>query len=509
MSRFTPEVKVGIITILAVISGLYFISNLQIISRDKGDTYEISVYFNNVTGLLKNADVRLNGIKVGRVTDIKLEGGKAVVKLEIISEAEIRRNDIISLSTMGVMGEKYVDIMPGDRTYPLVLDSSTPLEGHDSVGFEELGVSFNVLLKSFQGITENLEEVTRSFSDVLGNDEGRKLLSDILSNTREITGNLSNLTGGEKGDMAQILHNINELTDALNRTLPVLVQKIDQSAGIASDILERDKQAISDIISNLDQLAVNLNLISDNILGTSQNMEVITDNISSGKGSMGKLLMEDETINNVNEALGSLQDIADEARKYLVKASSIETFVGYDAEYNQNLERFKSYINIRIVPSDDIYYLVQLINDPYGLETYTTKVLTIDGPNGRTEYTHSEKKIENVLRFSLLYGKKMTDFLFLKAGLMESNAGVGADIFLFQDMLSFGIDAWDFSNEEYKPHYKVMLNYRPNDTMFFRVGYDNIINEERRSFVFGAGISFTDENIKYLLGLLSLGSLAN
>ncbi len=509
MSKFTPEAKVGILTIITVLAGLYFLSNLKLLKKDKGAYYQVSVYFNNVTGLLENADVRLNGIKIGRVADIRLYEGKAAVTLDIISEAEIRRNDILSLSTMGVMGEKYVDIMPGDRTAPLVLDSSTPMEGQSGVGLEELGVSFNVLVKSLQGITDNLKDVTASFSDVLGNSEGKQMLSDILANTRNITNNLSSLTGGDGSELPEIVRNINEITGSLSRSLPSLLHNLENATGITSDIMDQDKQSIQEIISNLEKISENLAVVSQNIAGSTKNIETITDTVSKGEGSVGKLLMEDETINNVNQALVSLQDISNELQTYLSKASSIETYVGYDAEYNQKVEKFKSYVNIKVVPSDDVFYLIQLVNDPYGLETYTTKVLSIESPNGNTEYTHNEKKIEDVLRFSLLYGRRITDFLFLKAGLIESYGGVGADIYLVKDKLSIGVDAWDFSNRDFDPHYKIMLDYRPNDTMFFRVGYDDIINSERRSIVFGAGLSFSDENLKYLLNLMSLGSLAN
>jgi len=502
VAKYTPEAKVGIITIIAVIAGLYFLSNMNLLRKDTGTYYQVSVLFNNVTGLMPNAEVRLNGIRVGKVADIRLAEDKAIVKLDIISDAKIRRSDTLSLSTMGVMGEKYVDIMPGDRSSPLVLDSSTPMEGHDAVGLEELGVSFNVLIKSLQGITDNLKEVTGSFSDVLGNSEGRQMLSDILVNTRNITNNISNLTGGDKSDIAEILKNISEITQSMSQTLPALMQKLDTTAGVTSEILEKDKQSISEIISSLEKIAQNLSTATEN-LGT------ITGTVSRGEGSVGKLLMEDETIDNVNQALVSLQEISGEIQNYLSKASSIETYVGYDAEYNHKAEDVKSYVNIKVVPSDEVFYLIQLVNDPYGLETYTTKIYSIDSPSGNTQYTQSEKKIENVLRFSLLYGRRITDFLYLKAGLIESFGGAGADIYLIKDKLSIGLDAWDFSNNEFDPHYKVSLDYRPNDTMFFRVGYDNIANSERRSVVFGAGLSFSDENLKYLLNLMSLGSLAN
>lgn len=509
VSKWTPEAKVGIITLMAVIVGFYFISNLEIFRRDTGEYYKVRVYFKNVTGLLNNADVRLNGIRVGRVTDIKLDAGRAIVTLEVMEDAMIRRNDSISLATMGVMGEKYVDIMPGDRVSPLVRDDAVPMEGHDSIGFEELGVSINVVLKSFQHISENLQEVTESFSDVLGNTEGRQMMSEILSNTRDLTYNLSYITGAENKELAGILKNINEITESLNKTLPSLIHKFDQMAGTTYDILEKDKDNISNIMNNLEQLSANLNLVSENVAGSSRHIETITENVSSGKGSVGKLLMEDETIDNVNETLVSLQGISNDLHSIIKGAASIETYIGYDAEYNQKKDRFKSYVNIKIEPSDDVFYLIQLVNDPYGLETYTTKILSIDGPGGETQYTHSEKKIENILRFSLLYNKRITDFLYLKAGLMESYAGIGADLVFLGDNLRIGFDAWDFANEEYDPHYKISLNYRPMDNIFFRVGYDNIMNSERRSLVFGAGLNFRDDHIKSLLGLLSLGSIGN
>jgi phospholipid/cholesterol/gamma-HCH transport system substrate-binding protein len=92
-------------------------------------------------------------------------------------------------------------------------------------------------------------------------------------------------------------------------------------------------------------------------------------------------------------------------------------------------------------------------------------------------------------------------------GLIESEGGVAADYYLFDDRVRFSLDAWNFNSKEpgnENMHLKAGVEYRLGDVFFVNAGYDNFRNRDRAHAFAGIGIRFDDEDLKYLLGSVPL-----
>jgi len=79
----------------------------------KGNKTEYYAYFDNVGGLSKGSDVRVSGVKVGKVKEILFEKGKVKVVLEVKKGVPIYRDAVVKIGTLGLLGDKYVEIQPG------------------------------------------------------------------------------------------------------------------------------------------------------------------------------------------------------------------------------------------------------------------------------------------------------------------------------------------------------------------------------------------------------------
>ena len=87
----------------------------------------------------------------------------------------------------------------------------------------------------------------------------------------------------------------------------------------------------------------------------------------------------------------------------------------------------------------------------------------------------------------------------LRAGLFESTGGVATDYYLFEDSLVFSMEIFDFDPDE-NPHLKFKAEYTPFQYIYLTGGYDDFISsEDEESFFLGAGLSFSDEDIKTLI----------
>lgn len=117
MKKYSQEFKVGAFVILCVLGLLYMtVSTGKMNIKKEG--YNIDVVFDEVAGLQAKAPVTLNGLEVGKVEDIKVfydnDKTKIVLKLWLDKKARIRENSIISIKTLGLMGEKFIQITSSD-----------------------------------------------------------------------------------------------------------------------------------------------------------------------------------------------------------------------------------------------------------------------------------------------------------------------------------------------------------------------------------------------------------
>ena len=75
--------------------------------------YELRAAFSNSGGLRKGSCIMIAGVEVGRVKQIVLENYAALVTLQIQRGVAIRQDAMASIRTTGLIGEQYVEILPG------------------------------------------------------------------------------------------------------------------------------------------------------------------------------------------------------------------------------------------------------------------------------------------------------------------------------------------------------------------------------------------------------------
>jgi phospholipid/cholesterol/gamma-HCH transport system substrate-binding protein len=88
------------------------LGELEIFSSNK---YYVMAEFDNISGVQVGASVEIAGVKIGDVTDIILntDGTLANVKMHIDSNIKLRDDDIASIRTKGIIGDRYVKVIPG------------------------------------------------------------------------------------------------------------------------------------------------------------------------------------------------------------------------------------------------------------------------------------------------------------------------------------------------------------------------------------------------------------
>jgi len=103
-----------------------------------GDSrYTLKAEFTSISGLKSGAIVEIAGVQIGNVTDISLNGSRAVVTFKIEPQVKIATDSIAAIRTRGLIGEKFVKITPGGDSTTLAKNQSIS-ETESVVDLEEM-----------------------------------------------------------------------------------------------------------------------------------------------------------------------------------------------------------------------------------------------------------------------------------------------------------------------------------------------------------------------------------
>jgi len=507
MSR---EARVGIFVLLGLIVLTYFtfrVSKWGLIA-EKG--YRLTVDFDTAAGLEPKSDVKMAGVPIGKVEGIELAGNRARLVLRIQEGIRIPIDSVGTIQTQGLLGEKYVEILPGK-------DTQRNLPAGGQVANTLAPTNLDEMVRKLSAIGDDVKKFTESLSSTFGTEEGKKALGDILRDVRAttavlrtvVTGNeqrlarivanidrlsadLSDISSSNKEDVRATIANLRAFSDTLKNEAPALVRKLEEMSTGVSGVVADNRENLKESIENLKVASARL----DNTLDAAGR---VMAKIDRGEGTLGMLV-------NDNTAHGSLTDTLEGINKYVRKSEQLKTFVDYRLEWQQEPSEFKHYVNLRLQPTADKYYTIGVVDDPRGEFSSSTSTVIVNG----TPTTITEERFDDKLTFSALIARKFSG-LTVKGGVIQSTGGLGLDYELLKDRLTVGADIWDFSRKGFSrgnlpPHLKLYGNYDIVKNLFVTGGVDDVLATEDnlRTLFLGFGIKFADEDLKTVLGAVPI-----
>jgi phospholipid/cholesterol/gamma-HCH transport system substrate-binding protein len=267
------KIKIGVFTLAGLIlvcAAIFMIgSGKNMFKR----TYTIYGEFNNVGGLLKGSIVRLNGVNAGSVSDVTVINDTTVrVEIRILhSMASFLKDDAVaSIGTDGLMGDKVIIITPGGKS-PVRLADGSHIRTHNPIDFEKTMARLN-------RVTENVEVISGSLASIS-----------------------SQISDG-KGTVGKLIYD-----DGLERNLNQTV--------LAA------QQAIVSVHTTMDHMGY----VTKNAEAISGSLLNMSNQITSGKGTLGKLIYNDSLERGLRNTVSATEQTILAAR---VTMDSIRTTIG-------------------------------------------------------------------------------------------------------------------------------------------------------------------------------------
>jgi len=297
MARFSDEAKVGLVVFIAaaiLVTGLLYLEGYRIKKRG----YVIYAVFDNVGGLGHGDPVTVAGLRVGNVQRMILFGNKVKVGLWVNSWVKLPRNSIAYIRTVGVMGEKEVQIKPGSSSE--MLREGDVIQGGHEADIAELTAAAG-------SISEDLQVILNRLRTTLDKDAQEDIKSS-LSNIRKISSELGRRVDKQINDLNEILSNLKSTSRDFN------------------SLSKTQRKNIESLIHNIQASTVDLKEASGNLKKLSNSLENILGRLERGEGTLGKLLTEESLYDNMEKLSRDLDDLVNDIKKNPRKYIHIEIF---------------------------------------------------------------------------------------------------------------------------------------------------------------------------------------
>jgi phospholipid/cholesterol/gamma-HCH transport system substrate-binding protein len=223
-----------------------------------GPTYRVVAYFDEAVALYPHSKVKVMGMNVGTVREVKIDGSRVKVAFDVRKDVPLPTDVRITMQALTIIGERNVVLAPAwkpgkpkiqdhlDRTHDksglFVIpagNTTTPVEPDDGLRqFRDLAAAIDP-----QQLASLATQGANAFS---GNE---RTFNDLIHNTA----GLSQLLASQDQQLVQAAKNLHNLVSAVNTRDTQLGQVIDGFSQ-ASSALADQRQAISDLLSGADQL---------------------------------------------------------------------------------------------------------------------------------------------------------------------------------------------------------------------------------------------------------------
>ena len=127
MEKNILETLMGAVVLLVAGTFLMFAYQGSDMRMEAG--YNVKAKFANASGIALGSDVRIGGVKVGVVTDLGLDpqSYEAVVRMQINNSTQLPKDSSASIVSSGLLGEKYIQLSPGNDDKMIADGAEKPL----------------------------------------------------------------------------------------------------------------------------------------------------------------------------------------------------------------------------------------------------------------------------------------------------------------------------------------------------------------------------------------------
>ena len=314
MIKFSREFKTGLVAIMTII---FFIWGFSFIKNDNLFKKERVFYatYKNVGGLEPSSLVTINVYKVGKIDKIIFhpqKKGFLIVRFSLNTNFEFSKNSIAKIYSSDLIGTKSLSIIP-DYRGEIAVDGDTLISEMEAGVFELLNEKVAPLQYKFESLLTNSDLLMQNLNNILDIKTQNNLREAIKSLKNSIlvfektSKSLDSLVVGNQENINVILENSKTISQNIKQLSDTLV-KVDIAATFSK---------FNTVITSIDSLVLN---------------------VKAGKGSVGKLLNDDQLYNNITNVSKELEELLHDMKLHPKRYVHFSLFGKKDKGYKPSVK---------------------------------------------------------------------------------------------------------------------------------------------------------------------------
>lgn len=421
-------------------------------------------------------------------------------------------NDVgaITADIRGITGElnKFIsgdgDTPPLNELYKLVVTDLKRLTGTINDVLRDAQKLIKNNDQQFALLVGNVQRITKDIADLTsagtGADSGKLVQKLDVAGKPVVDDTGQPVMIGDEGDLRATMRSVRKISDDLTSVTS-------QLKGLLGD----NGTKVADGVVHLQETVTELNR-------TLTSLAEVAGRVERGEGTVGRLLTDEKMADKVELAVSGAAD-------FVTGLTSLETHVDVGSAYNFYRDRTTTTLSLKLQPKPDKFYLVEIVEDGGNLERFVRTERAGDTTRS------SVREEDNQLRITAMFAKRFFDFLVLRAGLIETTGGVGANILLFDSRFEIRSDLFGSRGPRdglstdvvgfYLPRWRTVLKGQPIPHLYLSAGVDDVLNsfdpvgQNFRAYnsddgygfdwFFGVGLTFKDDDLRTILPFIPGG----
>jgi phospholipid/cholesterol/gamma-HCH transport system substrate-binding protein len=308
------QLKVGSIILAAIVVIFVALVKLDAAVGLFTPRYELVALLDNASGLRVGGSVTVAGQLAGTVKEIEflpvdedtLRNLRVTFEIDEKLKDQVRRDSQAKLRTLGLLGDKVLDISPGTPQFD-TLHTGDTITVAQSLDYEQVIAQAAGAVDDMVGLTADLREITGGIvrgEGTIGQLVTNRSLYTQLEQTLAKTNQMLTRLQQPNGTFARLLDD-----PALYNNMTAMIASVDTLVGKVSS----DKGTVGQLLSDT--------TLYRNLIGITQRSDSLLKLLTSGQGTAGKLMADqalyDQILKMTTDLNALLTDFRLNPKKYL------------------------------------------------------------------------------------------------------------------------------------------------------------------------------------------------
>ncbi len=316
--------------------------------------YRVIVNMPNVGGLKEGAPVKMGGFQIGRVASIQIRPGGTDMELvlDIDENRLLPAGSTAKVSTAGLIGDAYLEIMPGQSAE--MVKRSTTIADAQRLASVPSGDISEVLAK-VNAFGDQITVLTNNLNDIVGDAQFRQNLKSLANNLDNVTyqTNLILQRGQSVIDNIDTAsQNVAKLTDVLRESVVKVTGDVEKITDAALSIAEEVKTNLGDVKEVVDGAKKAMQGVNDIVAKAGDSMATVQETLTTAKDGVKTIVdSASDSMHKVNEAVATAKATVESAK------TGVEQIV---AKANDSMDKVNETL---VVAKDGVGHIVNKATD--------------------------------------------------------------------------------------------------------------------------------------------------